>query len=309
LRHGCGRAGQYLATRHQGALSFPRMPLPRRLPLSTRRFHRHPRALRRSATSDWALTPTVWVSICTTAFNMLARLAFHDGARIAWWYKALRGGSVGDLSTRWVHADGFWAALLSPPSQMSFVSLASVAVTVLVVDQPLMQGVSTVVSTQRTSSVPVRFAIATELPWGFTGYQNGRGTEEQVMTQPMVAAYNAFNSQAPMSSGWQGCNGTCTGFVDAAGLAARCNSTTGPVAFNMTKPNVAWTPFGVDFVLAEGESEKLASQIIMSLTFTSGTSDCQGLHRRMDRSDPAHSDLAQHHGLPAVALRRELPVP
>lgn len=42
-------------------------------------------------TTDWRVSPTVYLALFTTGINLLARFAFHEGAKIAWWYKALQG--------------------------------------------------------------------------------------------------------------------------------------------------------------------------------------------------------------------------
>ena len=51
------------------------------------------------------------------------------------------------------------------------------------------------------------------------------------MTQPMIAAFNDYNQQTPITSGFTGCKDTCEGFVEAGGLAAQCSTVTGPVQY------------------------------------------------------------------------------
>jgi hypothetical protein len=135
--------------------------------------------------SSWSTaSPTVYLALLMTATNMLARYAFHDGVKISWWYKALNGGSVENLQTYWSHADGFWTALFAGRS-FNIVTLASIAVTIIAIDQPLIQRSSTVNSIQKKSFVNVTAKIASELPYGFTGTQAGRLITPQLMTQPM----------------------------------------------------------------------------------------------------------------------------
>jgi hypothetical protein len=218
--------------------------------------------------SDWSVTPTVWVSVFTTALNILARQIFHDGNRIAWWYQVRRGTSIRDLDACWTHGDGFWSAILSAPKQMSFVTFASIAVTILVIDQPLMQRASTVVTSNRVTDVPVSFAIAREFAWGFTAYQYGRVPAEQVMTQPMLEAFNAYNSRSLITTGWDGCDGSCTGFVEGAGLAAMCTATSGPFSYPLDIPGKPITTFSA--IWGFGRDSLWPTQILMNISFATG---------------------------------------
>lgn len=200
---------------------------------------------------DWFFSPSVYLALFMTLTNMLARFAFHDGVKITWWRKALQGGTIDDLHTRWTHADGFWSALFAGRS-FTFVSLASLAVTFIAIDQPLIQRASSIVTVKRTAPIHVTASIAPEIPWGFTSVQNDRGVLQQIMTQPMISALNDYNSQLPIETGFAGCSDQCTGFVEAGGLAARCNSTTGPIEYFDQKYQRQYvrqegTPFSVDF--------------------------------------------------------------
>jgi len=130
---------------------------------------------------------------------MLARFAFAEGTKIAWWSKALQGGTIKDLHIRASHADSFWSALFSG-RQFNFVTLASIAVTIMVIDQPLIQRASSVISMPKTTPVNITALIAPEIPWGFTGFQVGRGYisdqdgDQQLMTQPLLHCGTPLNS-------------------------------------------------------------------------------------------------------------------
>ena len=176
----------------------------------------------------WSLSPTVYLALLTTITNMLLRYAFKEGAAISWWYKAFRGGTVQDLHKHWSSGDGFWSALGSG-RHFNYASLGCIAATLVVIDQPLIQRASTVVSVPRSYSSNITAIIAPEIPWGYTGYQSGRGSFQQLMTQPMISAFNSYNTQASINSGFSGCKDTCKGYIEAGGLAAQCTTITGPV--------------------------------------------------------------------------------
>ncbi|KAL7929509.1 hypothetical protein V8C35DRAFT_315443 [Trichoderma chlorosporum] len=68
--------------------------------------------------------------------------------------------------------------------------------------------------------------IAPEVPYGYTAYQFGRALSMSAMsmTVPMVAAFSAYNSKAPIIHNFTGCNGTCSGAVHAGGFTADCST-------------------------------------------------------------------------------------
>jgi len=92
----------------------------------------------------WKLSPTVYLALFTTGANISLRFAFNQGVKISWWYTALNGSTVRDLHHLWLYGDNFWSALFSGRN-FNLVALASVATTLVVIDQPLIQRASTVV--------------------------------------------------------------------------------------------------------------------------------------------------------------------
>ncbi|RDL40421.1 uncharacterized protein BP5553_00400 [Venustampulla echinocandica] len=229
-------------------------------------------------TSAWTVSPTVYLALFMSGTNMLARFAFSEGVKIAWWCKALRGGTITDLHNHWDHADGILPALFSG-RQFSLVALGTIAVTVMVIDQPLIQRASSVITIPRTFPVNVTAPIAPEVPWGFTGYQIGRRTTDQVMTQHMISAFNDHNSQAPIFTGFSGCNDTCTGYVDAGGLSAKCNTTSGPIMYNMYDYlGKTVSPFSVNFGLKPSRVNA-SSQMVLNVAYTDNSdgSSCSGI--------------------------------
>jgi Protein of unknown function (DUF3176) len=238
---------------------------------------------------DWKISPTVYLALLTTGANMTLRFAFNQGVKISWWHKALRGATVRDLHYQWSSGDGFWTALFSG-RHFSLVSLASIATTLVVIDQPLIQRASTVISTPISYPVNVIAQISPEIPYGYTGYQIGRGADQQVMTGPMISAFNDYNSQNPMTTNFSGCTDTCTGFVNAGGLAAQCSTISGPVQYLLHTDNdfgggdvpaddfLAESPFGVTFALGGSESETNGTQITMVVSYTNtSTVNCTGI--------------------------------
>lgn len=219
---------------------------------------------------DWIISPTVYVSALTAVTNTLARFAFANGVKITWWRRALKGGSLADLHHRWSHADGFWSALLAG-RHFNPIALSCIAVTIIVIDQPLIQRAVSVVSVQRISTVEISVAIAPEISWGYTGYQNGRGWMEGVMTQPMFSVLNDYNSKSLIKPPMSECRGNCTGFIEAGGLAAQCNSTTAPAVYLYNKPeNILKyeSPFSISFKLDDPYTFERPPPIVADIVYS-----------------------------------------
>lgn len=105
----------------------------------------------------------------------------------------------------------------------------------------------------------------------------------------MISAFNDFNSKNPMVTKFSGCTGTCTGAVNAGGLATQCSTISGPVTYLLQADNdegggisesiyMPESPFGVNFTLEAAESETSGTSITMTVWYTNNaTSDCTGI--------------------------------
>lgn len=229
---------------------------------------------------DWSISPTVYVSALTAVTNTLARFAFSNGVKITWWRKALKGGSFADLHHRWSHADGFWSAVLAG-RQFNPIALSCIAVTIIVIDQPLIQRAVGVVSVQRTSTVEISVAIAPEIPWGYTGFQDGRDYMEGGMTQPMISVMTDYNSKSLIKPPMSECRGNCTGFIEAGGLAAQCNSSTSPRGYpysssTMFKYNA---DFSISFELKDLDMFERPPSIVADIDYrhSSNETSCEAI--------------------------------
>ncbi len=85
---------------------------------------------------NWRVSPTVCLALLTTGANISLRFAFHQGVKISWWHSAFKGANVQELHQKWLYGERFWRAL-SAGRNFNLVALASVATTLVVIDQPL----------------------------------------------------------------------------------------------------------------------------------------------------------------------------
>ncbi|KAM0255439.1 hypothetical protein ACHAQJ_005739 [Trichoderma viride] len=176
-------------------------------------------------TDDWSVSPTVYLALLTTALNRLAQFAFSEGVKIVWWRAVIRGTTVSNLHKYWASGDSTVSAMRLGRG-FNIVSLAKLAVTLIAIDQPLIQRASSVVAQHPNKLVSVSAPIAPEIPYGYTAYQFGRALSLSAMNMavPMVAAFSAYNSKAPIIHNFTGCAGTCTGVVQAGGFTANCST-------------------------------------------------------------------------------------
>lgn len=224
-----------------------------------------------SPKSNWRISPTVYISAFTAITNTLARFSFNHGTRITWWRSALHGGTINDLHSRWAHSDGFWTALFAG-RHTNAITLASIAVTIIVIDQPLIQRAVNVVPSPETKPTIVTGVIAPEIPWGFTSFQEGEAFSSQLMSEPMITVFNSFHNRLPIQAHLTGCDGVCRGSIQAGGVAARCETISGPNTYAKDAatmhdgPSNTNNPFSINFEL---DYEKTAGpQIIANIVYT-----------------------------------------
>lgn len=51
--------------------------------------------------TTWWIQPTVFLAAASATANITLKFALAQGVTISWWYKALRGGTLGDLHRYW----------------------------------------------------------------------------------------------------------------------------------------------------------------------------------------------------------------
>jgi hypothetical protein len=177
---------------------------------------------------SWTISPALYLALLTTALNTLAGVAFGEGVKIAWWSSAVRGTTVFSLQSYWASGDSILHAAKPSRGGFNIVSLAKLAVSLIAIDQPLIQRASSVVSRHPSEGIQVTAPIAPEIPYGYTGVPYGQApTLNNIsMSVPMLNAFNAYTQRRPITHTFTGCRDTdtCTGVVQAGGFAADCST-------------------------------------------------------------------------------------
>jgi hypothetical protein len=174
-------------------------------------------------------SPSVLLAILSAVANMCLQLARSEGVVISWWRKALRGGTLYDLSRYWESGDSILAAA-APGRGFNLVALATILAQTVYLDGPLPQKASTVVSIPVTKAVNVTALIAEELPYGYIGLAFTQGNlvppptgYPQIMNQTFSEIFTNYTLRTPITTNFAGCDGSCIGSIKDAGLAVNCS--------------------------------------------------------------------------------------
>ncbi|KAF7507374.1 hypothetical protein GJ744_010691 [Endocarpon pusillum] len=93
--------------------------------------------------SGWRFQPTVYLSIASTATNIMLHFALTEGARVAWWRQAMKEkNKLGDLHRFWDFANSLWAATTSG-RYFNLIALACIFTAIAPINGPLLQRAST----------------------------------------------------------------------------------------------------------------------------------------------------------------------
>lgn len=206
--------------------------------------------------TSWWIQPTVFLAAASATANIALQFALAEGVTVSWWYRALRGGTLGDLHRSWSFGTydqrvlysvplanpRFFAgksvwAVLTAGRYFNKVALASIVVSVAVVDGPLLQRASTIVSKDITSSITVHASIAPQLPVGYTSTMLGRVEYPKILNRPFADVLQDYSRRTPISAGFEGCEGKCETVVQGAGFSVDCQPPTRtPIDYNPPKP-------------------------------------------------------------------------
>lgn len=209
-------------------------------------------------TEDWSIAPSVLVSILTAVGNASLRYAVVEGFQMAWWSKATeRPRTVGRLHEYYSHGTSVLAAGLSL-RKPSFIALATLLASILVIDGPLLQRASSTRLVERqVTSAPVRITVGTQMPFGYTGKEFA-GDSSALSTRPLLnpgfsTVFSDYSQRVPISAAAVApdqCHGVCEGEIEAMGIWKTCNSSEEiiiePGGTNLTQAFTNRTLFLVD---------------------------------------------------------------
>ncbi|KFA60442.1 hypothetical protein S40285_08272 [Stachybotrys chlorohalonatus IBT 40285] len=169
--------------------------------------------------NDWDVSPAVYLSILTTAIGVLLRFAFRRGATIAWWNQALDKSTLTDLHDTFNDRESLLSALRRDPRKWTFVRFASIFVTLIMANGPLLQQASYVDLTEELSypqaTLPIRsqpLANLTTIPTAATSIYQTEFTD----------IINQYYNRNPITLEPGICEGICNTTVVVGGFDRRC---------------------------------------------------------------------------------------
>jgi hypothetical protein len=174
--------------------------------------------------TDWNVQPTVCLSIISTVTNLMVHYALAEGLTIAWWTRALKHDTkISHLHQYWETGNSLLASLKIGRS-FNLVALASIIVAISPVNGPLLQRASRVVVIAAKSTITVSVGVASQLPYGYTGFVEGRGSVPAFFNPSFMSTVNDYSDRLSIKINNTGCTGTCTSIVAGAGFAVSCSS-------------------------------------------------------------------------------------
>lgn len=171
---------------------------------------------------SWIISPSVIIAILSTCANALLRFAFSEGAVLSWWSLALRGASVQDLHRTWTFSDSFLAALTSGSTVSTLLRVASLAVTLLVVDGPLLQKSSTIGQSEKIITTKLTLPIRTYPLWNYT--IRDVGDSETYFQPEFNEIVSQYYGRRDIGLPPNICTGKCNATVTIGGFDRNCTS-------------------------------------------------------------------------------------
>ena len=122
--------------------------------------------------TTWTLQPTVYLAITTALSNSALAYALLQAILISWWYKVSRGSTIRELELDWETGQSFSRGLgrgLIYGRRIALITVASIAVAIVIIDGPLLQRASSVEISTVIDTVEMTTPLSPELPTGFSG--------------------------------------------------------------------------------------------------------------------------------------------
>lgn len=181
-------------------------------------------------TTGAPVQPSVMLSVAAAVANMSIRFMFCEGLNISWWRKALRGSTVGELHRTWAFGSNLWE-VFGAGRNFNMIALASLLVSIVAVDGPLLQKASKVTSQQwtETSMVTVGLGSNTSLLEHPTGYYTGRAPVVSSLSSEFLTTIQQFNNRGAITLTSTGCSGSCNATIIGPGFDIRCSKTLLPL--------------------------------------------------------------------------------
>jgi Protein of unknown function (DUF3176) len=220
---------------------------------------------------QWTVQPTVWLAVIAAIANACLHYALAQGVVIAWWRKAIHGGTIADLHNHWDFGNSLLAALFSG-RRFNLVAFATVMSTVVVVNGPLLQRASTITNLAPRTMTELQAQINTNWLGAYTGVISGRGHQTAILTKNFVQVMQDYTNRANIKMRYTGCDGTCSATVPGAGFGVTCSEDLVPLNLTIDIAHVGFytTIFSTDFAQDPVQSDQTINMTVLY----KNTTDC-----------------------------------
>jgi hypothetical protein len=210
---------------------------------------------------QWRVAPSVVLAILAAVVNGSLAYALAEAVNYQWWIQAVEGkATFNDLHRVWIFGTSVVSALMAG-RHVNFVALASIAVTILAIDGPLLQrAISTHVKDISVGPLPINVTLADQVPLGYSGVElldtdsGGRLTSVLVSEQFQQIVRQYQQREPIVAHSITGCHGICSGYVEGAGLQVDCATTITEKAWFEPRGNGTYVGFG-DYALVPSPGE------------------------------------------------------
>lgn len=200
---------------------------------------------------DWHVAPTIWLAIISAMANALIRYAQAEGVNISWWARSLRGAPLAKLHRDWAFGTSLWASLTAGKNFFSIMVFGNIFTVLCLVDGPLLQRATSVVSQSIEQTVQLNASLATDIS-NFTSIPGVVGS----LSTEFVQVLSDYASGTPIRLSVSGCDGTCTGKVRTLGLNGSCAIT-----------NVESTDWARDAINSTNQDFQFVEDTLLNVTF------------------------------------------
>ncbi|KAK7522444.1 hypothetical protein IWZ03DRAFT_118745 [Phyllosticta citriasiana] len=188
--------------------------------------------------------PSVFLSVLAACANTFLRFSLSKAVSVTWWDHALKGTTLEDLHHAWSFGSSLQASVFSGRN-FNLVALASIISSIIIIDGPLLQQASTVITKSYQQTTLTTAALSADfLPsgfstsWGYSeydegglGYLNFTGLYQRNFSQ-VVQGYTA---RSDIKLNHTGCRGTCSMNLEAEGFDVNCQR--GKTPYNLSIPD------------------------------------------------------------------------
>ncbi|KAK8197963.1 hypothetical protein IWZ00DRAFT_144170 [Phyllosticta capitalensis] len=190
--------------------------------------------------------PSVFLSVLAACANTFLRFALAKAVSVTWWQRALEGTTLNDLHQAWAFGSSLQASLFAGRN-FNLVALASIISSIIIIDGPLLQQASSVVTRNHTQTTLATAALSTDyIPSGFStswGYSYGSSKIDftGLYQRNFSQVLQAYTARDDIKLSYTGCRGTCSMNVEAEGFDVDCERGTIPYNFSIPDDGSKWS--------------------------------------------------------------------